>query len=279
MKQYNCQGCHLIDNRGGQLVEHIGLPEYGPPNLNTEGRKANPDWLLSFLNNPSIIRPNLQVKMPSFHQISDEDWLKERDKIVCGNASACIIPFQSIAIKRNQRLFSNSGSASMGYDLPAALGANAKLEPQAPTPHRPDSIEIAAVRRGALGAANSAPLSELLRTHSNPFESRRLWCRPRAPRRTSPTRLRARASSRKAGCGSCRARARRPRLRTAGPRKGLLHRAEPVRPCEAVYDVLPGRDFRAGAAGRARPAAVTGRDPRGSAAVRVRPASEDGAFW
>ena len=74
VKQYNCQGCHLIDNRGGQLVEHIGPPEYGPPNLNTEGRKANPDWLLSFFNNPSIIRPNLQVKMPSFHQISDEDW-------------------------------------------------------------------------------------------------------------------------------------------------------------------------------------------------------------
>ena len=74
MKQYNCQGCHLIENRGGQLVEHIGPPEYGPPNLNSEGRKANPDWLLSFFNNPSIIRPNLQVKMPSFHQISDEEW-------------------------------------------------------------------------------------------------------------------------------------------------------------------------------------------------------------
>ena len=74
VKQYNCQGCHLVENRGGQLVEHIGPPEYGPPNLNSEGRKANPDWLLSFFNNPSIIRPNLQVKMPSFHQISDEDW-------------------------------------------------------------------------------------------------------------------------------------------------------------------------------------------------------------
>ena len=74
VKQYNCQGCHLIENRGGQLVEHIGAPEYGPPNLNSEGRKANPDWLLSFFNNPSIIRPNLQVKMPSFHQISDEEW-------------------------------------------------------------------------------------------------------------------------------------------------------------------------------------------------------------
>ena len=50
VKQYNCQGCHLIENRGGQLVEHIGPPEYGPPNLNSEGRKANPDWLLSFFN-------------------------------------------------------------------------------------------------------------------------------------------------------------------------------------------------------------------------------------
>tara|TARA_B100001093_G_scaffold518020_1_gene601405 strand:+ start:65 stop:1855 length:1791 start_codon:yes stop_codon:yes gene_type:complete len=51
------------------------------------------------------------------------DLLKEGDKIVCGNASACIIPFQTIEIKKNQRLFSNSGSASMGYDLPASLGA------------------------------------------------------------------------------------------------------------------------------------------------------------
>jgi cbb3-type cytochrome oxidase cytochrome c subunit len=74
VKQYNCQGCHLIQGQGGQLIDVIGPPEYGPPNLNTEGRKANPDWLLSFLNDPSIIRPNLQVKMPSFHQISDEDW-------------------------------------------------------------------------------------------------------------------------------------------------------------------------------------------------------------
>ena len=51
------------------------------------------------------------------------DLLKENDIIVCGNASACIIPFQSIEIKKNQRLFSNSGSASMGYDLPASIGA------------------------------------------------------------------------------------------------------------------------------------------------------------
>ena len=75
VKKYNCQGCHLIEDRGGQLVEQIGPPEYGPPNLNTEGKKANPNWLLSFFKDPIIIRPNIQVRMPSFHQINDREWL------------------------------------------------------------------------------------------------------------------------------------------------------------------------------------------------------------
>ncbi len=43
--------------------------------------------------------------------------------IACGNASACIIPFQIGELRVGQRLFSNSGSASMGYELPAAIGA------------------------------------------------------------------------------------------------------------------------------------------------------------
>jgi len=50
--------------------------------------------------------------------------LNSDDIIVCGNASACIVPFQTINIKKGQQLFSNSGSASMGYDLPAAIGAS-----------------------------------------------------------------------------------------------------------------------------------------------------------
>ncbi len=43
--------------------------------------------------------------------------------VACGNASACILPFQVGRIRSGQRLFSNSGSASMGYELPAAVGA------------------------------------------------------------------------------------------------------------------------------------------------------------
>ena len=45
------------------------------------------------------------------------------DAVVCGNASATIVPFQVARLQRGQRLLSNSGSASMGYDLPAAVGA------------------------------------------------------------------------------------------------------------------------------------------------------------
>ena len=45
------------------------------------------------------------------------------DIFACGDATACITPFQAGEIKPKQRLFSNSGSASMGYDLPAAIGA------------------------------------------------------------------------------------------------------------------------------------------------------------
>jgi FkbM family methyltransferase len=51
--------------------------------------------------------------------------LREGDITVTGNASACIVPFQAARLKPGQRLYSNSGSASMGWDLPAAIGAAA----------------------------------------------------------------------------------------------------------------------------------------------------------
>ena len=73
IRDNNCQGCHIIDGFGGQIAENYRAPEYAPPNLNTEGAKVQPDWLFNFFHNPSIIRPNLQVRMPSFN-LTDEDW-------------------------------------------------------------------------------------------------------------------------------------------------------------------------------------------------------------
>ena len=74
IQRYNCQGCHIIEDFGGQIADVIGKPEYSPPNLNTQGIKTQPDWLFSFFKNPTIIRPNLQVRMPSFSMLSDDDW-------------------------------------------------------------------------------------------------------------------------------------------------------------------------------------------------------------
>ena len=43
--------------------------------------------------------------------------------LACGDATACIVPFQTAHLRSDMNMFSNSGCASMGYDLPAALGA------------------------------------------------------------------------------------------------------------------------------------------------------------
>lgn len=54
--------------------------------------------------------------------------LEEDQIIVTGNGSACVISFQAAKLKKGQRLWTNSGCASMGYDLPAAIGV-AKAAP------------------------------------------------------------------------------------------------------------------------------------------------------
>jgi acetolactate synthase-1/2/3 large subunit len=50
--------------------------------------------------------------------------LQENEIIVTGNGSACVTSFQAANLKRGQRLWTNSGCATMGYDLPAAIGAS-----------------------------------------------------------------------------------------------------------------------------------------------------------
>jgi acetolactate synthase-1/2/3 large subunit len=49
--------------------------------------------------------------------------LGENEIVACGDGTACVTAFQAATLREGQRLFHNSGCASMGYDLPAALGA------------------------------------------------------------------------------------------------------------------------------------------------------------
>lgn len=55
------------------------------------------------------------------HELTDE--CPAKANIVAGNGTACVALFQTCVSKPGQKIFWNSGCASMGYDIPAALGA------------------------------------------------------------------------------------------------------------------------------------------------------------
>jgi len=81
-----------------RVIEYpVVLPEY----VNKKNKKINPYAFTDELFN-----------------LLDKD-----DVVITGNGSACVITFQAAKIKQGQRLYTNSGSASMGYDLPASIGA------------------------------------------------------------------------------------------------------------------------------------------------------------
>lgn len=79
-------------------------------------------------------RKRYPVVLPEYHKKSEPvnpyvfveklfEYLEDDEIVVCADGTACVVTFQAARIKRNQRLYTNSGSASMGYDLPAAIGA------------------------------------------------------------------------------------------------------------------------------------------------------------
>lgn len=51
------------------------------------------------------------------------DVSRDDDIFVFGNGTACVASYQSLRLRKNQKVVVNSGCASMGYDVPAAIGA------------------------------------------------------------------------------------------------------------------------------------------------------------
>lgn len=56
------------------------------------------------------------------HNLTKE--FNDDEIIITANGSAVVVTFQAGIVKENQRYIWNSGDASMGYDLPAAIGAS-----------------------------------------------------------------------------------------------------------------------------------------------------------
>lgn len=75
------------------------------------------------------------VTLPEYYEVEEpvnpyvfmkELFLKldEKDSIITGNGSACVVSFQAAILKKGQRLYTNSGCATMGYGVPAAIGGS-----------------------------------------------------------------------------------------------------------------------------------------------------------
>lgn len=71
---------------------------------------------------PEYASPEGPINPYTFGHILFEE-LAEGEIVVTGDGTACVTVFQAAGIKPGQRLYTNSGCASMGYDLPAAIGA------------------------------------------------------------------------------------------------------------------------------------------------------------
>ena len=93
---------------------------------------SHEDWLKrarQWKTKYPVVQPAQRVSGPPLNSYDFIDklfeMLSDDDAVVCGNATACIVPYQAAKLKKGQRLISNSGAASMGYDLPAAIGVAA----------------------------------------------------------------------------------------------------------------------------------------------------------
>lgn len=66
VSKLNCQGCHLLDGKGGRIKELLEDPGLAPPPIEGEGAKVPEAWLYQFLKEPSTIRPWIKIHMPTF---------------------------------------------------------------------------------------------------------------------------------------------------------------------------------------------------------------------
>ncbi len=103
----------------GALLERMGdevfYPENGWQQVCRDWKRDYPVVMQKHYEWEGLTNPYAFVKKLS-------DLLPEGYTTVVGNGTACVVGSHAYTIKRGQRFIINSAVASMGYDLPAALG-------------------------------------------------------------------------------------------------------------------------------------------------------------
>lgn len=106
----------------GDFIDKLLAHDYSPVEIHQGWLKKCRELLKRY---PIVLPEYHSIKAPVNPYVFMDilsDKLDCNDKIICGNGSACVVTFQALKIKQGQRMFTNSGCASMGYGLPAALG-------------------------------------------------------------------------------------------------------------------------------------------------------------
>ncbi|MDE2099668.1 MAG: thiamine pyrophosphate-binding protein [Patescibacteria group bacterium] len=114
-----CDAKVFLDEMLRQTTEDRWLPE------------ARVDWLAKckrWRRDYPVVLPRHREHQGdgiNHYHFLDTLWecLADDDVVVCGNSTATVATIQVAKIRGSQRLLSNSGSAAMGWDLPAAVGA------------------------------------------------------------------------------------------------------------------------------------------------------------
>lgn len=105
------------------LLNHKSLPTYD----------RSTDWFqhceVLYRNTPQVLNKHREktTHVSHYHFMETlSNMLTEGDHIVTSDGSAHVVTMQVMKLSGKQRLITNSGSAPMGYGLPAAIGAAAK---------------------------------------------------------------------------------------------------------------------------------------------------------
>ena len=107
------------------------LSKFIPEMMNNAKVTFDEEWLIfckklkekySFDNRPAQIQKNKFIEPYHFTNTLCKS-LDDGDIVLMANGSATVCTFQNAVIKDNQRFITNSGNASMGFGLPAAIGA------------------------------------------------------------------------------------------------------------------------------------------------------------
>jgi cytochrome c551/c552 len=101
MEYFNCRGCHVIDGQGGTIRDIYAEDDLfrAPPVLQQQGWRVQPEWLFSFLHDPSEkLRPWLDVRMPTFPLGDDR-----ATRLVRGFSASASVPYPYMTVQLPRR--------------------------------------------------------------------------------------------------------------------------------------------------------------------------------